>query len=679
MHQEQEMAERLAWGILGTGNIARTFVQAVKKSNTGKMVAIGSRSQSSADRFGDEFHVPVRHGSYQALLDDPAVQAVYIATPHPMHAEWAIKAAEAGKHILCEKPLGLNHAEAMAIIEAAREHDVFLMEAFMYRCHPQTAKAIELIQSGAIGEVRLIEAGFAYNSSFDPDTRIYENELAGGGILDVGCYPASMTRLIAGVASGKPFADPVELHAIGHIGKTGVDEYTNAICKFPGEILAHLVTGVSMNNDNMVRIYGNKGHLIIPEPWIPQKAGGICKIMLSRDGRPTEEIQIEAGPLYVYEIDLVARSLADRQAKSPAMSWADTLSNMRMLDQWREAIGLLYDQEKIEASRQQHPLSGRPLSLRPNHKMSYGRIDGLDKPVSRLVLGVDNQKQMPQMGVMADDYFSNGGNAFDTAYIYGGGKGSPGCERILGQWVKSRGVREKVVIIEKGAHTPYCNPDDLTRHLLISLDRLGMDYVDVYMLHRDNPAVPVGEFIDVLNEHHRAGRLRLFGGSNWTTDRIDEANTYARGKGLMGMSVLSNNLSLARMIEPIWAGCISASDPQSRAWLEKSRIPLLPWSSQAQGFFTQRSAPDKKDDAGFVKSWYSKDNFDRKDRAIELARQLKVEPTTIALAYLLHLPFDVFPLIGPRTLDEAASSMAALEIQLTSQQVRWLNLEMDQI
>jgi aryl-alcohol dehydrogenase-like predicted oxidoreductase len=290
---------------------------------------------------------------------------------------------------------------------------------------------------------------------------------------------------------------------------------------------------------------------------------------------------------------------------------------------------------------------------------------------------VDNQKQMPQMAVMADDYFGRGGNAFDTAYIYGGGKNSPGCERLLGQWVKSRGVRQQVVIIEKGAHTPHCNPDDLTQQLLISLDRLGMDYVDIYMMHRDNPQVPVGEFIDVLNEHHKAGRIRLFGGSNWTIERIDQANAYARGKGLKGMGVLSNNFSLARMIEPIWPGCISSSDPESRAWLEQSRIPLLPWSSQSQGFFTGRSAPDKKEDAGFVRSWYSDDNFARKDRAVELARQLNVKPTAIALAYTLHQPFEVYPLIGPRTLDETLSSMAALSIKLTSRQVRWLNLESD--
>lgn len=673
------MAQSLTWGILGAGSIAKTFAQAVKKSRTGRLAAVGSRTQESANRFGDEFQIPVRHGSYQALLDDKSVQAVYIATPHPVHAEWAIKAAEAGKQILCEKPLGINHAEAMAIIDAARRNDVFLMEAFMYRCHPQTAKLIELVVDGAIGKVRLIEAAFCYNASFETDSRVYDNELAGGGILDVGCYPASMARLIAGVAQGRPFADPIEFQATGHIGKTGVDEYTTAICKFPGEILAQLTTAVSMNHENLVRIYGDKGHIVVPEPWVPQRDGGICKIMLMRDGKPAEEIRIDADPLYTYEIDLVARSLADRQARPPAMSWEDTLSNMRLLDGWRESIGQLYEQEKIDAPRQQQPLDGRPVKIRQGHQMTYGRIDGLDKPISRLVMGVDNQKQMPQMGVMADDFFSRGGNAFDTAYIYGSGwKTSPGCERLLGRWVKSRGVRDQVVIIAKGAHTPYCNPEDLTRQLLISLDRLEMDYVDLYLLHRDNPQIPAGEFIDVLNEHQRAGRIRLFGGSNWSIDRIEAANTYARDKGVMGMRVLSNQFSLARMVEPVWEGCIGANDPRSRAWLERTKMPLFCWSSTARGFFTDLSGPDKKEDASLVRTWYSEDNFRRKERVHELARKMNVDPVALALAYVLHQPFPVFPLIGPRTLDETRSSLAALEIHLTQQQMRRLDLEPDQ-
>src|SRR5688572_18686049 len=140
------MAEQLKWGIMGTGAIANAFAQGLAGSKTGTLVAIGSRGTQSAETFGAKYNVKNRHASYDALINDPDVQALYIATPHPMHAEWAIKAANAKKHVLVEKPIGINAAEAMAIIEAAIENDVFLMEAFMYRCHPQTLKLVELLK-----------------------------------------------------------------------------------------------------------------------------------------------------------------------------------------------------------------------------------------------------------------------------------------------------------------------------------------------------------------------------------------------------------------------------------------------------------------------------------------------------------------------------------------------------
>src|SRR5438552_868601 len=147
------MADKLNWGILGTGNIAKAFAKGIAASRSGALVAVGSRSQASADNFGVEFNVPRRHASYDALLADKNVHAVYIATPHPLHAEWSIKAAEAGKHILCEKPMSINHAEAMVVLEAAHRNDVFFMEAYMYRCHPQTQKLVELVREKIIGEV----------------------------------------------------------------------------------------------------------------------------------------------------------------------------------------------------------------------------------------------------------------------------------------------------------------------------------------------------------------------------------------------------------------------------------------------------------------------------------------------------------------------------------------------
>ena len=249
------MSEKLAWGILGTGNIAKTFATGVQRSQSGRLAAVGSRTQAAANTFGEAHHIDLahRHENYEALLADPAVQAVYIATPHPLHAHWTIRAADAGKHLLVEKPIGLNAAEAMAIIEAAIANDVFLMEAFMYRCHPQTAKVVELIKNGAIGEVRSIQATFSFHwpRPWNDQSRLTSNALGGGGILDVGCYPVSFSRLIAGVALGKPFADPIEVKGVGHLSPAGTDDYAAAVLRFERDIIAEVATGVQLQQDNV--------------------------------------------------------------------------------------------------------------------------------------------------------------------------------------------------------------------------------------------------------------------------------------------------------------------------------------------------------------------------------------------------------------------------------------------
>jgi aryl-alcohol dehydrogenase-like predicted oxidoreductase len=312
------------------------------------------------------------------------------------------------------------------------------------------------------------------------------------------------------------------------------------------------------------------------------------------------------------------------------------------------------------------------LKVRSDAEIPSGSIPGLNKKVSRLVMGVDNQDRMPHAAVVFDDFFEKGGNTFDTGWVYGATR-----SKLLGQWVKTRGVREQVNLIVKGAHTPECNPKALTRQLLGSLKLLQTDYADIYMMHRDNLDIPVGEFVDVLNEHARAGRIKIFGGSNWSIERVEAANAYAKKKGLQGFNVLSNNFSLARMVNPVWPGCVAASDPQSKAWLtvHKDEIALLPWSSQARGFFVPGVAsPDKKDDAEMVDAWYSPDNFERQRRAFEMAKEKGVAPINIALAYVLCQPFPIFPLIGPRKLSETRTSLPALEIHLTEKEMNWLDL-----
>ncbi|WP_426737687.1 aldo/keto reductase [Plantibacter sp. 2H11-2] len=660
--------EHVAWGIIGPGTIAERFATELHASRTGRLAAVASRDASRAEEFGERFGdgtAPVRgYGSVAELLADPGVDAVYIATPHTEHVRLVIEAAEAGKHIVSEKPLSVNRAGAMLAIEAARRAGVYLAEAFMYRFHPQTAKLVELVSSGAIGDIQHIEASFAFAADLPADHRLMNPELAGGGILDVGGYPVSISRLIAGAAVGAPFADPTDVSGAGTVGATGVDEWASASLVFPSGITAHVTSGVRVQDDNRVVVTGSTGQIIVSDPWLPSVEDGSTIEVRTISG--TESIHIPGAPQYAIQADAVA-TFADA-GQAPQMRWADSLGNLGTLDRWREAIGLEYPFESIDTDIPTG--SGRPLAVRAEFPMPTGRIAGIDHDISRLVMGVDNQQTLSHASAMFDDFFERGGNAFDTAWLYGDGL----QEQLLGRWLANRGLRDDVVVIGKGAHTPFCDPESISRQLFESLDRLGTDHLDLYLMHRDNVEVPVGEFVDVLNEHAEAGRIRAFGGSNWTIDRFEEANAYAAANGKRGFAALSNHFGLARALDVPWAGCVEVTDPTSRAWLEETKTPLLPWSSQARGFFTGRAEPEDLSDPDLVRCYYSDDNFERLARARQLGSELGVAPTAIALAYVLAQDFPTFALIGPRSIEETRSSTDALSLRLTPEQVAWLDL-----
>mgnify|MGYP002630398846 CR=1 FL=1 len=666
MVSDSEMNQKISWGILGTGSIAKTFATELPHSQTGTLVAVGSRSQESADRFAGQFPGIRAHASYAALLADPEVQAVYLATPHPEHPEWAIAAAEAGKHILCEKPLALNAADAMVVIEAARRHGVTLMEAFMYRCHPRTACIAELVRSGKIGRVRLIRAHFSFAAKVNLESRIFSNTLGGGGILDIGCYAVSVARLVAGAAVGKPYLDPESVSGEGVLCETGVDEMASATLKFPEGILAQVSCGVTLRKPADLEICGEKGILTVPDFWNPP--GAIHLHLFENDRKEVIETDPNSHK-YALEADVFSRAISD--PKELVVSGADTLGNMRTLDRWRAAVGVTYEAERDEAPERRRPLSQRALQPGRWAEIPTSRIPGLDKPVSRLVLGIDNQDNLAQLAAMADDFVERGGTAFDTAHIYGGGR----MESVLGQWLKNRGLREAVVLTLKGAHTPYCTPQDLRQQFDESLERLQTDHADIYMLHRDNPDVPVGEFVDVLDELRAAGRIRLVGGSNWSLDRLTEANAYAAKNGREPFRIVSNNLSLARMVDPIWPGCVSAKGTAWREWFLHHEAALFAWSSQARGYFAPNRLSGTVTDTELLRCWDAEDNRERCRRATEFAAERGVSPLNVALAYVLSQPFPTFALIGPRTLDETRTALAGLDLHLTSGEMAWLDLE----
>lgn len=313
--------------------------------------------------------------------------------------------------------------------------------------------------------------------------------------------------------------------------------------------------------------------------------------------------------------------------------------------------------------------------------MKHGTIPGINKPLSRLVQGtvmVSSEQEAWGFDLL-DEVFALGCNTFDTAHVYGMGDN----ERTVGRWVNSRGLRDQVVIIGKGAH-PYdgrkrVTPADITSDLTESLDRLQFDSIDLYLLHRDDPEVPVGPIIEVLNQHLQAGRIRAFGGSNWSHQRLAEANTYAAAHSLTPFIASSPNFSLAEQIQPPWEGCISIShDHHARAWYGQNHMPLFAWSSLAGGFFSGRFRRDNLDtfDDYFgklcVTSYCNEANFRRLDRVQQLAQESGLTIPQVAMAYVMSQPLNLFALVGCNSGAEFKTNLQALDNHLPPEKLAWL-------
>tara|TARA_Y100001970_G_scaffold198614_1_gene241617 strand:+ start:341 stop:1306 length:966 start_codon:yes stop_codon:yes gene_type:complete len=317
--------------------------------------------------------------------------------------------------------------------------------------------------------------------------------------------------------------------------------------------------------------------------------------------------------------------------------------------------------------------------------MKYDKIKGLGKNISKLIMGNDNQTNYDQAIKLWDHWIEVGGNSFDNAHIYGGGA----MESMLGKWHRSRNNLSDLVIIAKGAHTPNCNPQSLSSQLTESLDRLETECADIYIMHRDNSEISVGEFIDVLNEEKNKGRIKIFGASNWTLDRFKEANDWAKIHKKDGFSILNNNLALCEMVNPLWNGCVSSNDQAILNYLHESQIAHLSWSSQGRGYFLPEDITKKiEEDITASESWRepgehssgplscfdSEANRERKIRANSLAKKLQTTAQNIAGAWPLSLKFPSFALIGPRSINETNSSLKNLDINLNDDEVNWLNL-----
>ncbi len=315
------MTDYIRWGILSTANIGRKVIPAIQQSRNGRVAAVASRSLERAEAYAAELGIPLAYGSYEALLQDPNIDAIYNPLPNSEHAPWSIRAAEAGKPVLCEKPLATDTAEAQQMVEAFEQRGLLFAEAFMYRFHPQTERVMAMIESGAVGEMQIIEASFTFTVQRENDVRL-DQSLAGGGLWDVGCYCVNVMRLMTG-------EEPDDVRALARFGEqSGVDESLVGLLSFPSGVLGHFDSGLRTSLKHGYEIRGSGGRILVEEGFgiDPTRP---TTIRHWQGGR-YNEITIPAANHYT----LMAEDFADAllNNRPPRFPPQDGVRNMAVLD-----------------------------------------------------------------------------------------------------------------------------------------------------------------------------------------------------------------------------------------------------------------------------------------------------------------------------------------------------------
>lgn len=323
----------IRWGILGTGSIAGQFARGLAALDDAKLVAVGSRTAAAAAGFAQRVGAERAHGSYAELAHDPQVDAIYIATPHPLHHANTLLCLGAGKAVLCEKPFAINAGEAAAMIDAARARGLFLMEAMWTRFLPHMLRLRELLAAGVIGELRMLQADFGFRTEFNPHSRLFDPALGGGALLDVGIYPVSLASML--------FGAPERVAGLAHLGSTGIDEQSAMLLGYAGGQLAILSQATRTSTPHEALLLGTAGKIRVHSSW--WKA---TTMTLSVDGQPDQLIDVPAtGNGYNYEAAEVGRCLRAGATESATMPLDETLAIMRVLDALRAQWGLRYPGE----------------------------------------------------------------------------------------------------------------------------------------------------------------------------------------------------------------------------------------------------------------------------------------------------------------------------------------------
>jgi xylose dehydrogenase (NAD/NADP) len=319
--QGAQFAHPVKWGIISTANINRNVIPGARASPKVDLVAVASRDQARADKYAKTWGIQRAYGSYDALLADPGIEAVYISLPNSMHCEWAIKALEAGKHVLCEKPLSRHASDVEAAFDAADRAGRMLSEAFMYRHNPQTKRAKQLVAEGAIGELRLIRAAFSF-SLYDDDNIRLSTALEGGALMDIGCYAVSGSRLFGG--------EPEKVYGEAWFGPSGTDWVFAGTLRFPGNVLALFDASTAMTARDELEAIGSEGSLFLDDPWHCKAPG----IELRRQGRVQ---RIELDPADSYRLELENVSDAIRGEAELLLSRDDAMGQARTLEALHES------------------------------------------------------------------------------------------------------------------------------------------------------------------------------------------------------------------------------------------------------------------------------------------------------------------------------------------------------